>query len=79
MRTLKIELDKILDLISCAVDYSFERDVLFSSFAKMIGNKLTSEEIEIHSKSIMDLEGYGEEDCEQIKERLTAFKNKYCA
>ena len=77
-REIKTDLENILSLIACASDYGFDRDVLFDAFREMLGSNLTEEEIEWYARSIEQLEGYGEEDYEVIKERLKDFKNKYC-
>ena len=79
MRIIKTNLENILDLIACASDYGFERDVLFDAFREMLDSKLTNEEIENYARSVGAMEGYGEEDYEAIKERLSDFKNKYCS
>lgn len=78
MRKLKIELRDILELITCAEDYGFKDDVLFDSFADMLGRELTDEEIECYARELESLEGYGEEDYEDVKERLEEFKEQYC-
>jgi hypothetical protein len=79
MRIIKTTLENILDLITCASDYGFEDDVLFDSFREMLDSKLTNEEIETYSRSVEAMEGYNEEDYEEVKERLRGFKNKYCS
>ena len=79
MRIIKTTLDNILDLISCAVDYGFEKDVLFDAFREMLDSKLTNEEIETYARGVEAMEGYNEEDYEEIRERLADFKNKYCS
>lgn len=77
MRTLQIELDDILSLISCAEDYWYEDNVLFDWFAWQMWRVLSDEEIEEYSRTIEAEEWFWEEDYEQIKERLTNFKTKY--
>ena len=72
-REIKTDLKNILDLISCAGDYGFERDVLFDAFKDMLGGKLTYEEIEWYARS----DGYNEEYYNLIKERLKTFKERY--
>ena len=79
MRIIKTTLENILDLISCAVDYGFEKDVLFDAFREMLDSKLTNEEIETYARGVEAMEGYNEEDYEEIRERLADFKNKYCS
>ena len=79
MRIIKTTLENILDLISCAVDYGFEKDVLFDAFRGMLDSKLTNEEIETYARGVEAMEGYNEEDYEEIRERLADFKNKYCS
>jgi len=79
MRIIKTNLDNILDLIDCARDYGFERDVLFNAFSEMLDSKLTNEEIESYARNVEAMEGYGKEDYEAVKERLKDFKDKYCS
>jgi len=79
MRIIKTTLENILSLIACASDYGFEDGVLFDAFREMLDGKLTNEEIETYARSVEAMEGYGEEDYEEIKERLKSFKNKYCS
>ena len=79
MRIIKTNLENILDLIVCAKDYGFEKDVLFNAFREMLGSRLTNEEIESHARSVQSMEGYGKEDYEAVKERLKDFKDKYCS
>ena len=79
MRIIKTTLENILSLIACSSDYGFEDDVLFDAFREMLDSKLTNEEIETYARSVGAMEGYGEEDYEEIKERLKHFKNKYCS
>ena len=76
-REIKTDLKNILDLISCAGDYGFERDVLFDAFKDMLGGKLTYEEIEWYARSVESMDGYNEEDYDLIKERLKTFKERY--
>ena len=78
-REIKTDLENILSLIACAIDYGFERDVLFDAFREMLDSKLTQEEIEWYARSVEELDGYNEEDYEAIKERLECLKNKYCS
>lgn len=77
MRILKTTLENILSLISCAADYGFEDDILFDAFWKMMDGKLSDEEIETYARNVEAKTDYGEEDYEEIKERLINFKNKY--
>lgn len=77
-REIKIDLENILSLVSCAGDYGFEDNVLFDSFSKMLEGKLTEEEIEWYARLVESQDGYTEEDYKIIKERLNEFKNKYC-
>jgi len=79
MKSRKIEttVDNILSLIACADDYGLARDVLFDAFRGMLDDKLSDEEIEEYVQSVKIEEDYGEEDCENIKERLLDFKKKF--
>lgn len=76
MRQITIGIDSILELISCGSDYGFEDEILYDAFAEILGT-LSDEEIESYAKHVMNIEGYGIEDYEQIKERLTDFRKTY--
>jgi hypothetical protein len=78
MRKIKIKLDQILELISCADDYGYQHDVLFDAFGEIIQYNLTDKEIESYARKIEAMKPYSEEDYEVIKERLAKFKEKYC-
>ncbi len=78
MRELKTTSENILSLISCARDYGFEDDILFIAFSDMLGNKLSSEEIEEYSRGLLLLDGTSLEDYESVKEILINFKKEYC-
>ena len=76
-RDIKTTLYNILNLISIAGDYGFNDDVLLDSFREMIGKQLLDEEIEGYATLILECAEYGEEDYEEIKERLYKFKKEY--
>ena len=78
-REIKTDLENILSLIACASEYGFEDNVLFDAFKEMLGGVLTDEEIEWYARSVEAEDGYGEEDYEEIKERLKGFKKEYCS
>lgn len=77
MREIKIELDTLLSLISCAEDYGFKDDVLFDAFAGMMGRELSDEEIERFAREMESLSHYGEEDVYMIRQKLQSFKKEY--
>jgi hypothetical protein len=77
-REIKTDLDTILSIISCARTYGYEDTGLFQAFSEMLGGKLTEQEIEWYARSIESLDGYNEEDYQDIVERLQEFKNGYC-
>lgn len=82
MRYLSIPISEILSMVSCAEGYGFEDDVLFDGFAGWVGRTVTDEEIEAYAADFLTPEsrakGYSEEDYEGCKERLTAWRDKYC-
>ena len=77
MRTVQIKVNQILEITSCAEAYGFDNYMFFDCMKELLENKLSDAEIETYSRSVESIEGYGEEDYEDIKERLTDFKNKY--
>lgn len=80
MRKLSIDITEILNLISCAEDYGFSDDVLFTYFASFLGD-LSNEEIEeycsYYTSNAGREAGYNEEDYEEVKEKLQQFKEDY--
>lgn len=78
MRKIEIPLNEILSLISCAEDYAFNSSVLMCAFAKMLNKKLSDEEIENYAKTILNHPDYGQEEYEEIKDKLIEFKQEHC-
>jgi len=74
---LEIQLDYILNLICTADDYGHES--LIPTFAEMIGNSLSTFEIEQYAKELSESEGYDEEDYHDAIDTLNHFKQRYCA
>jgi hypothetical protein len=77
MRTLKVSLDNILSLVSCADDYGFNKQVLMEGLAGMMDYKLSDDEIEQHARDILLEDGFGIEDYQEIKESLIRFKKEF--
>ena len=78
MRKIETTLENILSLIYVADDYGWNKNILMDAFAEMLGYKLSFEEIEIEAQSILKEKGYGQEDYEHIKSKLTEFKEEFC-
>lgn len=82
MRQFTIDLDDILSLVSCAPTYGFADEVFYDAMASWMDRTLSDEEIEDQARSFLEPEmvakGYGEEDAQEVRERLAAFKNRYC-
>ncbi len=76
MRTLKVDLQDILDLVVCADDYGHTNDVLMSSLAEFTG-VVSYVEIEEFAKELGSQDGYGEEDEEEARARLTQWRIRY--
>lgn len=80
MRKVNIDITEILNLITCAEDYGFKSEVLFSSFAAML-EKLSDDEIEeycsYYTSSAGIEAGYSEEDSDNAKEILQQFREDY--
>ncbi len=78
--TITIERSEILSLVSCAEDYGFENDVLFTSFRGWL-KTLPDEEIADYGASFLTTEamakGYGQEDADSAVRRLRAFRSRY--
>lgn len=82
MRKLEIEIDEVLSLVSCAQDYGFANALLFGAFASWCSGKVSDDEIENYAADFMTPEsiakGFSEEDYDDIKERLTEWRDRYC-
>lgn len=72
----KIELFDILDLINCADTYGHWNSVCQSSLWEW-AKPVTLDDIERFSLDLASKDGYGEEDYEESKERLTAGYRRY--
>lgn len=81
MRKLKVKLEDVLDLIVCAEDYGHTNSVLHTTLAGWIGDALTDNEIESSAASYLTPEmrakGYGEEDADETREKLRAWRSRY--
>jgi hypothetical protein len=66
----------ILDLISCAEDYGHTNSVCMTSLFEWAG-PVSDEDIEAYVTNVLTDPQYGEEDAEDIKERLTELRDKY--
>lgn len=73
---LNISRLEILDLISCARDYGFENDVLFSSFASWLV-KITDGEIDEYCIKYLPSPTYEEDDINNAKDRIKYFIERY--
>ena len=80
-RKVEFSLNDVLDLVGCANDYGFGHEILLSAFAKQSG-WVTDEEIRAYTDWFVTPEareqGYGEEDRDKQRERLTAWRATYC-
>ncbi|MFA5026048.1 MAG: hypothetical protein WC503_06085 [Candidatus Shapirobacteria bacterium] len=80
MRPITIPLEELLDLLSCAEDYGFDDDIFYNFVFSYI-NPLTDEEIEEFAQTFLTeaaiRKGYGEEDYQNIKYKLTKLKETY--
>jgi hypothetical protein len=75
-RTVEIQVEEILDLISCAEDYGHTNSVCIFSLFKWAG-PISDEDIEAYITNVLKDPQYGEEDAEDIRERLTEMRDKY--
>lgn len=79
-RQITTDLFEVLDILYAAEDYGYAKSVLISFLFKLVG-KISEEEIEAFAQTFLTEEmrkkGYGEEDYEIIKERLTNYANHY--
>jgi hypothetical protein len=80
MRTVEVDLELILELISCADDYGYRKSILLSGFAEMVG-ELTDADIEEYVARFTTPEylaqGYSEEDADNARECLSVFRSEY--
>lgn len=80
-RKVELPLNDLLDLVGCAADYGYDSDILYSALAKWSG-WVTDEEICTYTDWFVTPEarkqGYGEEDRDKQRERLTEWRDRYC-
>ena len=81
-RRLTIDADDVLDLVHAAEDYHWGSPLL-CTLADWLDRTITDDEIEAFAMQFLTPEmlakGYGDEDATAARERLTAFKKRYCA
>ena len=79
---LNVTLFSVLELIFSAEDYNFNDDVLMSTFAEWLDNKLSDEDIEEYAQTFLTEkakeEGYGEDDYKSAVRTLKHFRLEYC-
>ena len=77
---MRVGLFDLLDLVSCAATYGFDRDVFYDACADWLGNELSFEEIDAFAESYRErqTEGYTEEDVQHIRQELRRFRDRYC-
>ena len=82
MRIVSVPLTEILDLVSAASTYGYDRDVLMVSLYEFAGD-VSDTEIFVYAASFVTperlAEGYTEEDQQEISESLTKWRDKYRA
>ena len=80
MRTITVDLSLILELVSCAETYGYNKSILLSGFAEMI-DELTDSDIEQYVNKFLTPEflqqGYGQEDVDSVRETLQTFRSQY--
>lgn len=69
MRTVTIDLEEILDVVSAAEDYGYGDDVLFDALANWAG-AVSDAEIAEHATAFLS-EDY-------VRRRLTEWRDRYC-
>jgi len=81
-REITLPLDEILSLVSCAEDYGHTTDVLMTTLAGWLDFTCSDQEIDAYANWFVSpdavKQGYGEEDKENIRERLIEWRNEYC-
>lgn len=77
-RDVKTDLFNILSLVSCSDIYGFSDDIFFDAMGEITGDVTDKEINAFIEETFVDEEGYGEEDREEAKEKLTEWRDKYC-
>lgn len=70
-------LNDVLDMVSSAEHYAYDSPIVMSFLSDLIGRKLSGEEIERFCQWLYEGNDYTEEDYQQVKEKLTEFKDRY--
>lgn len=82
MRTLAVDLAKVLDVVACAQLYGYEEDVLSIALGKMTGPVDDAEIQEFANWYATDAgrsQGYGEQDRDAVLLILTAWRDQFAA
>lgn len=75
-REVKTDLRNVLSMVSCAYTYGHGNQIFFGFAAQMTG-PVTDQEIEEYAREIADLDGYTEEDYQEIAKTLREWKATY--
>jgi hypothetical protein len=76
--TREVKQDDILDLVNCAGDYGHANQVCMCTLYEW-AHPVTDEDIERYSAELAAAEGYGQEDGDEARERLTEWRDKHRA
>jgi len=67
--------ENIISMVACAEDYGHDNQITRAFFWDLLGHVLTDGEISDYAEKISSMEGYGEEDAEEIVERLQNWRH----
>lgn len=76
MKIKNIEQLDILDLVNCAEDYGHSNDVCLHALYTW-AQPIEDEDIEKYINSLKNEDGYGDEDRNDAKNRLTEWRDKF--
>lgn len=68
--------ENIISMIASGQDYGYNNQIMAHFFWSLLGERLTDEEIEEYARSVEFEPEYGEEDYEEITERLQDWRSR---
>lgn len=72
----QVKLFDILDLVACAEDYGHWNNVCMVSLYEW-AKPVTDDDIKKYAECLTMEDGYGQEDRDEVTERLTKWRDKY--
>lgn len=69
--------EDVISLVACRDDYGHTNQIIDLWFWQLLEERLTDEEIAAYGEGVAALDGYSDEDREEIVERLTDWRDRW--